>query len=281
MSLRALSTLSQPIDWCTCIESLDGSISTVTVSGNEFASYRTLSIYSSADAGGIPASIRSFNSRAENPHFLIEAGSAERGGPSSSILGGSFDKIQRPASAVALMLSATRLLRYQRSPVSVRKCSFIVENTGSTARDHLASERTLLAWSRTGLGFFGAGLGLFTTYCFAYVDASSGPQTLSTAVHPKKVAPASLLLIGNGVGILGFACRRYFKNMEALQQGKFIISKNGLLGVVGCTALSTVAAVGMVVQQEWSHFEEKISGGCDDSTSAKSELGQKLKKSSQ
>ncbi|KAF1981805.1 hypothetical protein K402DRAFT_398204 [Aulographum hederae CBS 113979] len=33
-----------------------------------------------------------------------------------------------------------------------------LSNTGSTARDHLASERTFLAWLRTGLGFIALGV---------------------------------------------------------------------------------------------------------------------------
>lgn len=32
------------------------------------------------------------------------------------------------------------------------------KNTGSTARDHLAAERTYLAWLRTGLGFVALGI---------------------------------------------------------------------------------------------------------------------------
>lgn len=35
-----------------------------------------------------------------------------------------------------------------------------VENTGSMARDHLANERTWLAWTRTALAFAALGLGL-------------------------------------------------------------------------------------------------------------------------
>ena len=35
-----------------------------------------------------------------------------------------------------------------------------VLNSGSTARDHLANERTFLAWARTGLGFVALGVGL-------------------------------------------------------------------------------------------------------------------------
>jgi uncharacterized membrane protein YidH (DUF202 family) len=40
----------------------------------------------------------------------------------------------------------------------------LVENTGSIARDILATERTFLAWARTGLGFVGAGSALFAAY---------------------------------------------------------------------------------------------------------------------
>ena len=35
-----------------------------------------------------------------------------------------------------------------------------VVNSGSTARDHLANERTFLAWARTGVGFVALGVGL-------------------------------------------------------------------------------------------------------------------------
>lgn len=35
-----------------------------------------------------------------------------------------------------------------------------LQNTGSTARDHLANERTWLAWTRTALAFAALGLGL-------------------------------------------------------------------------------------------------------------------------
>jgi uncharacterized membrane protein YidH (DUF202 family) len=34
-----------------------------------------------------------------------------------------------------------------------------IPNTGSTARDHLANERTWLAWTRTSLGLVAFGLG--------------------------------------------------------------------------------------------------------------------------
>ena len=36
----------------------------------------------------------------------------------------------------------------------------IIENTGSIARDHLANERTYLAWLRTGVTLMGVGVAL-------------------------------------------------------------------------------------------------------------------------
>ena len=36
----------------------------------------------------------------------------------------------------------------------------LYKNTGSVARDHLASERTFLAWIRTGLGFVALGIAI-------------------------------------------------------------------------------------------------------------------------
>ena len=38
--------------------------------------------------------------------------------------------------------------------------SSVVPNSGSTARDHLANERTFLAWARTGLTFVGLGVAI-------------------------------------------------------------------------------------------------------------------------
>ena len=40
------------------------------------------------------------------------------------------------------------------------KSSSVIPNTGSTARDHLANERTFLAWARTGLAFVGLGVAI-------------------------------------------------------------------------------------------------------------------------
>jgi uncharacterized membrane protein YidH (DUF202 family) len=69
------------------------------------------------------------------------------------------------------------------SPSSSSNNLFVVKNVASTARDHLANERTFLAWGRTGLGFITAGTGLFTAYSFGY----SPDKEKEAAVHPTEV----------------------------------------------------------------------------------------------
>ncbi|KAK8240231.1 hypothetical protein IWZ00DRAFT_488316 [Phyllosticta capitalensis] len=67
------------------------------------------------------------------------------------------------------------------------------KNTGSVARDHLASERTLLAWLRTGLGFIALGIAverfsqLDLTPLLATTTAAARPPELSDTPVPPNV----------------------------------------------------------------------------------------------
>mmetsp|Transcript_18060 Transcript_18060/g.45736 ORF Transcript_18060/g.45736 Transcript_18060/m.45736 type:complete len:136 (-) Transcript_18060:808-1215(-) len=81
------------------------------------------------------------------------------------------------------------------SPASDR-----VPNLGSTARDHLANERTFLAWARTGLGFLGSGTGLFTAYHLSDLDGGA----------PAEVDAACGMLVG-----LRTACLRALRSSRS------------------------------------------------------------------
>ena len=130
--------------------------------------------------------------------------------------------------------------------IAMRRCSVLVKNTGSTARDHLANERTFLAWSKVGLGFLGAGSGLFTAYSFNYTG-----EVNSLSLHPVTIVPVVLLLIANGGGLLAYATYRYITVKRALSAGYFIINKTGLYGVIVSTSLSTVTALGILGYEEY------------------------------
>lgn len=119
----------------------------------------------------------------------------------------------------------------------------IYKNTGSIARDHLASERTFLAWARTGLGFIALGIAIerFNQLDVETVvpDHHSSPQsphkpppntswvnvanpTLRTSTgsnDKQQVLVAALLGMGSGSVVYGFS--RYWSNMKLLEQGMF------------------------------------------------------------
>ncbi|MGH3443497.1 MAG: YidH family protein [Nitriliruptorales bacterium] len=103
------------------------------------------------------------------------------------------------------------------------------ENVGSVARDHLANERTYLAWLRTGFGTAALGLGVATLL-----------------QRPNDVRPtiAGVLFVLLGIFMLLYATMRYYKIMRALDEGMMHVSRTGpiLFGFV-----SAVVAIAVVV----------------------------------
>jgi uncharacterized membrane protein YidH (DUF202 family) len=118
----------------------------------------------------------------------------------------------------------------------------LVENTGSIARDILATERTFLAWARTGLGFVGAGSALFAAY--------HRQSDNITEEVPINIVQASALLIANGGFLLVFATRRYLTVVSALKQGRFLVDTRGPLTAVLLTSISTVTSLGLALPAE-------------------------------
>jgi uncharacterized membrane protein YidH (DUF202 family) len=146
-----------------------------------------------------------------------------------------------------------------------------VLNSGSTARDHLANERTFLAWARTGLGFVGLGVGL------AEMKKVEDANTASPALPPPSLLERAqtrggngepdgarayssvwsataargktpeLLLIGVGGIFLSYAAWRYRQVQKALLVGAFPVNRVGIGAVVASSSLVTLAGLGMVL----------------------------------
>ena len=138
-----------------------------------------------------------------------------------------------------------------------RSSSFLTEsvkNTGSAARDHLANERTFLAWARTGLAFLGAGTGVFLSYELSTqdrlknqlhsidVDIAAKAAAAAEALR-SSVLPACLHLWFNGALVLGFSLHRYFDVQRALINNNFIVAKRNILLVILATTASTMRAI--------------------------------------
>ena len=77
------------------------------------------------------------------------------------------------------------------------------------ARDHLANERTYLAWLRTGLAVVAAGAAL----------ARFSGDNLPGA------AAAAAITVAIGVGIIGQGTRRYYQVAREMDRGEFTPSR--------------------------------------------------------
>ena len=98
----------------------------------------------------------------------------------------------------------------------------VLQNKGSTARDHLANERTYLAWFRTSLALIGASLGLLkwdaVSVCTGYLVAVVGVVCLINSTE------------------------RYFSNMHRLEKGEFVPNVRGILVIVVVVVAAIVGA---------------------------------------
>lgn len=107
----------------------------------------------------------------------------------------------------------------------------ITENIGSHARDHLANERTFLAWLRTALAFIGLGV----------LVAKLVDDETTTRV-------GGLLLIGLGAAMPIYGVVRYERLAGMLDQGHYQSARVGpaVLGGVGLLVVAVAVVLVLV-----------------------------------
>ena len=119
-----------------------------------------------------------------------------------------------------------------------------LKNTGSLARDLLASERTFLAWTRTGLGFIALGVALEKVEAFAAIS----PTLLHLENSRTKLAAGCLVASGSAVVVYGTA--RYFNTLKALKDGMFKPNVVGVAGLAGLSVGIAFAGTLLVLENE-------------------------------
>lgn len=109
------------------------------------------------------------------------------------------------------------------------KIGNIVENKGSYARDHLANERTFLAWLRTAVSTIGLGV--------AIAKFGSG----------EKSKEAGLIFIFLGTVFLCYSTARYYYLYFLLKRGLFSPNAAGLIFVLLLCFLSAALTAAIVL----------------------------------
>ena len=107
----------------------------------------------------------------------------------------------------------------------------VVDNRESTARDHLANERTYLAWVRTSLGLVGLGVLL---------------ERLGAGGEREMTVAAGVGFVGFGGSLLLYAVARYLRVAKNLEEGTFPVARRGPIAV-GIGALLVVAGAMLYV----------------------------------
>ncbi|CEO59408.1 hypothetical protein PMG11_04084 [Penicillium brasilianum] len=146
-----------------------------------------------------------------------------------------------------------------------------LENKGSVARDHLALERTFLAWMRTSLAFASIGIAVtqlfrlntttVSTHAYGLDVTSAGhpdilsPEFSSSSINTASASsrlrsvgkPLGSTFIGVAILILIIGFHRYFESQYWIVRGKFPASRGSVALTAFVAAALIIAALAVIL----------------------------------
>ncbi|ELR04834.1 hypothetical protein VC83_07040 [Pseudogymnoascus destructans] len=132
--------------------------------------------------------------------------------------------------------------------------SLELENKGSVARDHLALERTFLAWLRTSLAFASIGIAitqLFRLNTTISAPAGTTPEPSASAIHFRGLGkPLGAAFLGISIVVLLIGFHRYFEAQHWVTKGKFPASRGSIALLAAVTGALMVTSLVVVVVVE-------------------------------
>ncbi|KAF2122953.1 hypothetical protein BDV96DRAFT_561745 [Lophiotrema nucula] len=132
-----------------------------------------------------------------------------------------------------------------------------LENKGSVARDHLALERTFLAWLRTSLSFASIGIAVTQLFRLNTSISSSDPSLNSSAAQLRHVGkPLGATFIAISIVILFIGFHRYFEAQHYVIRGKFPASRGSVLFVTLVAGALIVSSLVVILAVAPRAFEK-------------------------
>ncbi|KAL4750980.1 hypothetical protein BDW72DRAFT_174769 [Aspergillus terricola var. indicus] len=157
------------------------------------------------------------------------------------------------------------------SRLADRYGSLELENKGSVARDHLALERTFLAWLRTSLAFASIGIAVTQLFRLSNTTTQSAngleltPQSVSQILSPdfdgsivvritdtsqrlrSLGKPLGTTFLGVAILILLVGFHRYFESQYWIIRGKFPASRGSIALIAFVAGALIIAALAVIL----------------------------------
>ncbi|KAJ8521038.1 hypothetical protein ONZ45_g2209 [Pleurotus djamor] len=129
----------------------------------------------------------------------------------------------------------------------------VLENSGSVARDHLASERTFLAYVRTSLAIASTGVALVQLFTISVntTDASVEPASFAPASRKLQsfARPLGATTVVFAVIILVIGMTRYFTVQSALTKGMFPVARVVMTAITAFLGVLIAIVFGVLVAE--------------------------------
>jgi len=122
-----------------------------------------------------------------------------------------------------------------------------LENKGSVARDHMANERTFLAWMRTSLSFITIGIGVTQLFRLQDKDANSKSNNDSHALK-RFGKPLGSVFVILGIITLVFGSVRFFKVQRMLTRNYYPATRLALVLLIATVLIIILITLVVVLK---------------------------------